>query len=99
VFADGGGESVNRLQLAIQQIVFARNYTLALLDQTKTDDWFRMPPGGVTHVAWQVGHIAFSEYRLALWRIRGPQPQDDALFSPEFKHQFGADSVPKANST
>jgi hypothetical protein len=29
---------------------------------------------GVTHVAWQVGHIAFSEYLLAFWRIRGPQP-------------------------
>jgi hypothetical protein len=24
----------------------------------------RQPPGGVSHVAWQVGHIAFSEYRL-----------------------------------
>jgi hypothetical protein len=88
---------VNRLQLAIEQIVFARNYMLAMLEQTKTDDWFRMPTGGVTHVAWQVGHIAFSEYRLALWRIRGPQPQDDDLFSPEFKHQFGADSVPQTN--
>jgi hypothetical protein len=90
---------VNRLQLAIEQIVFARNYTLGLLDQTKTADWFRMPPGGVSHVGWQVGHIAFSEYRLALWRIRGPQPQDDALFSQEFKRLFGANSVPEANSS
>src|SRR5262249_21244104 len=76
----GEGEvTMSRLQLVIEQIVFARNYTLGLLDQTKTDDWFRLPPGGVSHVGWQVGHIAFSEYRLALWRIRGPQPQDDAL--------------------
>jgi hypothetical protein len=57
---------VNRLQLAIEQIVFARNYTIGLLDQTPMAEWFRQPPGGVTHVAWQVGHIAFSEYRLAL---------------------------------
>jgi hypothetical protein len=74
-----------RLQLAIEQIAFARSYTIGLLDQTPTADWFRQPPGGVSHVGWQVGHIAFSEYRLALWRIRGAQPKDDALFSPEFK--------------
>jgi hypothetical protein len=85
-------------QLAIEQIVFARNYTLGLLDQTKADDWFRMPLGGVSHIGWQVGHIAFAEYRLALWRIRGAQAHDDALFSPEFRRLFGPNSVPVANS-
>lgn len=38
---------MSRLQLAIEEIVFARNYTLGLLDQTGTEDWFRQPPGGV----------------------------------------------------
>ena len=90
---------MSRLQLAIEQVVFARNYTLGLLDQTKTEDWFRMPSRGISNVGWQVGHIAFSEYRLALWRIRGPQAQDDDLFSPEFKRLFGANSVPEANSS
>ena len=90
---------MSRLQLAIEQIVFARNYTIGLLDQTPADEWFRQPPGGVSHVAWQVGHIAFSEYRLALWRIRGERPGDAVLFSPDFKHLFGADSVPQADST
>jgi hypothetical protein len=65
---------MSRLQLAIEQIVFARNYTIRLLDQTPTDDWFRLPQGEVSHVAWQVGHLTFSEYRLALWRIRGERP-------------------------
>jgi hypothetical protein len=88
---------VNRLQLAIEQIVFARNYTLGLLDQTPMTDWFRQPPGGVSHVGWQVGHIAFAEYRLALWRIRGPQPQDEGLLTPEFLRLFGANSVPDAD--
>src|SRR5947209_662640 len=93
--AAGGGEvAMSRLRLAIEQIVFARNYTLGLLGQTPTAEWFRQPPGGVSHVAWQVGHIAFSEYRLALWRIRGPLPQDDGLFSREFLRLFGPDSVP-----
>jgi hypothetical protein len=88
---------VNRLQLAIEQIVFARNYTTGLLDQTPAAEWFRQPPGSVSHVAWQVGHLAYAEYRLALWRIRGPQPRDDALFAPEFLRLFGANSVPSAD--
>jgi DinB superfamily len=90
---------VSRLQLAIEQIVFARNYTIGLLDQTPTTDWFLLPAGGVSHVAWQVGHIAFAEYRLALWRIRDERPGDGTLFSPDFKRLFGADSVPQADST
>jgi DinB superfamily len=47
---------MSRLRLAFEQIVFARNYTTGLLDQTPTAEWFRQPPGGVSHVAWQVGH-------------------------------------------
>jgi hypothetical protein len=88
---------VNRLQLAVDQIVFARNYTLHLLEQTPTTDWFRLPPGSVSHVGWQVGHIAFAEYRMLLFRIRGQQPEDDRLFSPEFLRLFGANSVPDAD--
>jgi hypothetical protein len=65
---------MSRLQLAIEQIAFARNYTIRLLDQTEAADWFRQPPGGITHIAWQVGHLAIAQYRLALERIRGPQP-------------------------
>jgi hypothetical protein len=85
---------VNRLPLAIEQIVFARNYTIGLLDQTPTAEWLRQPPGGVSHVGWQVGHLAYAEYRLALWRIRGPQPHDEGLFSQEFVRLFGPKSVP-----
>jgi hypothetical protein len=85
---------VNRLQLAIEQIVFARNYTVRLLDQTPVAEWFRQPPGGVSHVAWQVGHLAFAQYRMALERIRGPRPQDADFLSEEFLRLFGRDSVP-----
>jgi hypothetical protein len=49
---------MSRLQLAIDQIVFARNYTIGLLNQTPMCDWFRLLPGGVSHVGWQVGHLA-----------------------------------------
>jgi hypothetical protein len=85
---------VNRVQLAVEQIVFARNYTMRLLDQTPVAEWFRQPPGGVSHVAWQVGHLAFAQYRMALERIRGPLPQDADLISAEFLRLFGRDSVP-----
>ena len=82
---------MSRLNHVIDQIVFARNYTIGLLDQTKTEDWFRLPSGGVSHIAWQVGHLALSEYRLALWRIRGTQPHDDARFSQDFVRLFGTE--------
>ena len=88
---------MSRLQLAIEQIVFARNYTIKLLDETPAPEWYRMPPGGVSHVAWQAGHLAFSECRLALWRVRGRRPEDDGLFSEQFLRLFGANSVPSAD--
>jgi hypothetical protein len=85
---------MSRLQLAIEQIVFARNYTVRLLDQTPVAEWLRQPPGSVTHVAWQVGHLAFAQYRMALERIRAPQPQDADLIAEEFLRLFGRDSIP-----
>jgi DinB superfamily len=88
---------MERLQFAIDQIVFARNYTIRFLEQTPLADWYRQPPGGISHIGWQVGHIAFAEYRLTLLRIRGQRPEDEALFSPEFLKLFGANSVPHAD--
>jgi hypothetical protein len=85
---------MNRLELAIEQIVFARNYTIGILDETPAAEWFRQPPGGVSHVAWQVGHLACAQYRMALWRLRGTQPQDTVLLPEEFQRLFGYDSVP-----
>jgi hypothetical protein len=90
---------MSRLQLAIEQIVFARNYTIGLLDQTPEAEWFRLPAGGVSHVACQVGHLASAEYRLALWRIRGSQPQDTDLISEKYRHLFGYESVPDPDPT
>jgi hypothetical protein len=85
---------MSRLQLAIEQISFARDYTVRLLEQTSPADWFRQPPGGVTHIAWQVGHLAMAEYRLALERTRGQRPQDAELISDTFLRLFGRESVP-----
>jgi len=72
----------------------ARDYTNLLLAGTPTADWFRMPPGSVSHIAWQVGHLAFAQYGLTLGRIRGKRPEDDELISPAFLERFRRESVP-----
>lgn len=86
---------MSRLRDALAQIDFARRYTLGILDTIAESDWFRMPEG-VTHVAWQVGHLAMAEYRLALDRLRGEQPDDEALIPNEFLKVFARDSVVNA---
>lgn len=90
---------MSRLQFAIDQIIFARNYTLGLLAESPQADWFRQPPGGVSHIAWQVGHLAFAEYRMALLRTRGPLPADAELLPDRFIQLFGAGSTPVADAS
>jgi hypothetical protein len=85
---------MSRLRLAIDQIVFARNYTVGLLDEIPTEQWFQMPPGNVSHIGWQVGHLAIAEYRLALWRLRSVRTEDTLLVPEHFQQLFGAGSVP-----
>jgi hypothetical protein len=90
---------MSRLDLALEQIVTVRKYTTQMLDCVREEDWFRLPPAGVSHVAWQVGHLAFAQIRLALLRIRGPKTDDAQLYPPEFDSLFGRLSVPEANAS
>jgi hypothetical protein len=83
------------LQLAIQQIEFARGYTLATLEGIGEGDWFAMPPGCPTHVAWQVGHLAMAEYGLCLFRQRGRQEIDLSLMTSGFRKLFSRGSAPQ----
>ena len=85
---------MSRLDIAIRGIKAARGYTEQLLNKISLDDWFRQPNEGVTHVAWQVGHLAVAEYAITMRRIRGPRPQDEALIPNEFLEKFGRLSVP-----
>src|SRR6202008_5115304 len=73
--------------------------TLGLLETVPPSDWFRMPAEGVTHVAWQVGHLAFAEYRLGMFRLRGERPGDGDLISPSFIACFIAETTPSPDST
>lgn len=86
-----------RLQYAVEQLLFARNYTLDLVETIETVDWYQLSTPPVTHVGWQVGHLAVAEYRLALVRIRGRQPGDDQIIPPEYLKLFGKSSVPSSN--
>lgn len=86
--------NVSELEAAIKQIRKARLYIKDMLSHIDDDDWFRQPSEGVTHVAWQVGHLAVAQYGLALKRVRGEQSKDEELIPTEFRKQFGKGSVP-----
>ncbi|MCM2375117.1 DinB family protein [Aporhodopirellula aestuarii] len=86
------------LQAAIGQIRFARAYTLELLAATPQERWFEIPEGCVTNIAWQVGHLAVSQYGLLMFRIRGRRPEDLDLIPGRFRKSFGRGSVPPKSS-
>lgn len=85
-----------RLEMAMRQIEFARGYTLRLLEDLTDDQWFACSVDYPTHVAWQVGHLAMSEYGLTLFRQRGRVSEDLDLMSGKFRKLFLRGSVPKA---
>lgn len=82
------------LELAISQIRFAREYTLTLLEGIEPDDWFRQPSEGVSHLAWQLGHLAMAQYGLCLFRIRGRADIDMELMSSSFRKKFSKGTTP-----
>jgi hypothetical protein len=90
---------MDTLELLIANLDAARRYTVGVIDRIDPVDWFRMPPGGVTHVAWQVGHLAVAEYSLAVERIRAPRPEDAALFPESFRPLFGKGSTPTSDAS
>jgi uncharacterized damage-inducible protein DinB len=86
-----------RARSLIESIRRARDYTHYVLSGTSPDDWFRMPSEGVSHIAWQVGHLAFAQYSLGLKRLRGTRPEDAHLVPPSFLEKFGRGSAPDPN--
>ena len=84
---------MTHLALAKTQIEFARRYTQTLLEDVEQEDWFRMPDG-VSHLAWQCGHLAMAQYALAILRIRGKEPEDAEFISSRFFKFFKKTSHP-----
>jgi hypothetical protein len=87
---------MSRLTEALEQIDFARRYTLERLDTVPLSEWFAIPPGGVSHIAWQVGHLAMAEYRLCIGRLRPRTTADEELIPDVFLKTFGRESQPNA---
>ena len=85
------------LTAAIGQIQFARRYTLELLDATPQDLWFQIPEGLPSNIAWQVGHLAVSQYGLLMFRLRGREPEDLDLVPGKFRRAYARGSKPNAD--
>ena len=85
---------MSRLAVAVEQLVTVRKYSLNLIDDIDPADWLRQPREGVSHVAWQVGHLATAEYWLTLNRIRGRKAEDAELLSDEFVQRYGRLTTP-----
>jgi len=86
------------LEIAIQQIQFARDYTLSLLGGVEEAEWFIVPQGCPSHLGWQIGHLAMAEYGLCLFRQRGRQPIDREIMPGEFRKAFSRGSDPLADA-
>ncbi len=91
--------AMSRLDLIIEQLSIARLQTESLLDGITSQDWFRQPTEGVTHVAWQVGHLAYAEYHLLMERRRGQRPEDEELIPARFRSLFQRCSLPDPDSS
>src|SRR5690349_3195275 len=89
----------SRLEIAIKQLEFARKYSLGLIADIPDSDWFWMPTEGVTHIAWQVAHLAMAEYGLCLFRLRGRREEDLNLMPSNFRKQFSKGTIPNPDPT
>ena len=82
----------------IRQIDFARDYTLQLLKATPKEHWFTVPDSLPTHIAWQVGHLAVSQYGLLMFRVRGRDPDDLSLIPGKFRKAYSRQSTPNPDA-
>lgn len=82
----------------LAQMQWCRVYTLQLLDSVPQELWYVKPAGLTTHLAWQVGHLAVSEYGLMLFRQRGRSPGDLELMPGWLRKQFGRGTQPMEES-
>ena len=56
-------------ELTKQRIAFTDQMFRDFIDGLESDLWFRMPNEGVTHVAWQVGHITIANDGADVQRV------------------------------
>lgn len=83
-----------RVPALVDALVFARGYTVSLLDSIPESDWFLMPVGCPSHVAWQVGHLAMAEARLIVERVGGRRIVEEGVLPAQYLKLFGRESIP-----
>lgn len=81
----------------LRHLKFTRKYTKSLLEDLDEKDWFAQPQEGISHIAWQVGHIAMSQYGLALFRQRGRAEVDLELMPSSFRKKFSRGTTPDSD--
>lgn len=82
----------------LHQMSWARQYSLQLIESVPRELWYVQPAGVLTHLAWQVGHLAVSQYGLMLFRQRGRAPGDLELMPGWLRKQFGRGTQPASSS-
>lgn len=97
--ATAGSPAPTRLEIAVKNIEFARNYTKSLITDLSDEEWFWQPGESITHIAWQVGHIAMGQYGLALFVQRGRQPIDLELMKGKFRKKFFKGTTPSPDAS
>lgn len=75
--------------MILGQIEFCRQYSLSLLADIEPELWYVAPAGAPSTIGWQVGHLAFSQYGLMLFRQRGREAADMDLIPGWFRKQYG----------
>lgn len=81
-------------EICLQLLEAARGYTRGLLDGLSDDEWFAMPDGCPSHIAWQVGHIVLAQFGLCTARSFGPSPSDEGVLPANYVELFGRGSQP-----
>ncbi|XZE18649.1 DinB family protein [Pirellulaceae bacterium SH449] len=81
------------------QMTFSRSYTLNLLEAIPDELWNVIPNGATSHIAWQVGHLAVSQYGLMLFRQRGRAEGDMQLMPGWLRKKFSRGTIPATDPT
>lgn len=80
----------------LYQLERTRVLSLQMAERVPHESWFEMPMG-ITHVAWNVGHLATAEYFLGLVFLRGAREEDAAIIAGNYGELFGYGSVPQSD--
>lgn len=90
--------SRTQVQAAVERLEMSRRRVKEFTADLTVDQWFWHPAEYITHIAWQIGHLAVSQYNLCLRRVRGRTKEDETLISDSFIEHFKLGSQPVAGS-